>query len=42
MRGFGTLKGFWRCFLKRLNSEIENVSNIIIACGVLHNIVELN
>ena len=41
-RGFGTLKGFWRCFLKRLNSEIENVSNIIIACGVLHNIVELN
>ena len=41
-RGFGTLKGFWRCFLKRLNSEIENVSNVIIACVVLHNTVQLN
>ena len=37
-QAFGLLKARWRCLLKRLDNEIENISNIIIACCVLHNI----
>ena len=32
------LKGRWRCLLKRLNNRLNNVSFIIIASCVLHNI----
>ena len=34
-RGFGILKGPLRCLFKRLDREIENVSNVIIFCVVL-------
>ena len=36
-RGFGILKARWRCLLKRIDSEIKNVLNVIITCVVLHN-----
>ena len=37
-RAFGTLKGRLRCLLKRLDNQLENVSQVIIAYCVLHNI----
>ena len=37
-RAFGLLKGRMRCLLKRLNNRLNNVSFIIIASYVLHNI----
>ena len=40
-RGFGLLKAKWRCLLKRLDHEIENISNVIIACFILHNICQI-
>ena len=40
-RGSEILKARWRCLLKRLDSEIENVSNMIITCVVLHNYVSV-
>ena len=36
-RTFGILKGRWRCLLKRLDNQLENLPQIIIACCVLHN-----
>ena len=36
-RGIGVLKARYRLLLKRLNAEITNVSETIIACIVLHN-----
>ena len=36
-RGIGVLKCRWRILLKRLDAVIENVSNVVIACVVLHN-----
>ena len=36
-RGIGVLKCRWRILLKRLDAVIENVSNGVIACVVLHN-----
>ncbi|XP_066929993.1 uncharacterized protein [Clytia hemisphaerica] len=39
-RGFGILKARWRCLLTRLDAEVENVSDQIIACCVLHNICQ--
>ena len=42
-REIGILKGPWSVFFcKRLDSKIENVSNVIIACFVLHNMFRLN
>ena len=41
-RAFGILKARWRCFLKRLDNQIENVSSIVITCCVLHNICQMN
>ena len=41
-RGFGILKAHWRCLLKRLDSEIEDVSNVIITCVVLHNVCQFS
>ena len=36
--GFGLLKSRWRCLMKRLDNNLENIPKIIIACVVLHNI----
>ena len=41
-RCFGLLKARWRCLLKRLDSEIENIPETIITCAVLHNICQIN
>ena len=41
-RAFGILKARWRCLLKRLDNRIENVSAVVIACCVLHNIYQMN
>lgn len=38
---FGRLKGRWRCLLKRIDSNLDNVPNIISSCVVLHNICEI-
>ena len=38
---FGRLKGRWRCLLKRLDSQLANVHNIVGSCVILHNICEL-
>ena len=40
-QAFGLLKARWRCLLKRLDNEMENVPNVIIACCVLHNICQM-
>ena len=40
-RAFGVLKGHWRCLLKRLDNNLENIPDIILACCVLHNITQL-
>ena len=37
-RAIGLLKGRWRCPLKRLDNRLNNVSFIIIASCILHNI----
>ena len=41
-RWFGILKARWRCHLKGLDSKIENASNLIMTCVVLHNMCQLN
>ena len=41
-RGFGILKARWRCLLKRLHAQLENTSDIIICCIVLHNICQFS
>ena len=41
-RSFGILKARWRCLLKRLDSNLENISHVIITCVVLHNICQSN
>ena len=40
-RAFGVLKGRWRCLLKRLDNNLENIPDIILACCVLYNITQL-
>ena len=39
-KSFGILKTRWRCLLMANEHRIENVSKIIIACCVLHNICQ--
>lgn len=39
-RAFGRLKGRWRCLLKQHESHISLVSQVILACCVLHNFCE--
>ena len=39
---FRRLKGRWRCLLKRLDVRLDNVTNIVAACVVLHNICEFH
>ena len=34
------LKGRWRCLLKRMDFKLKNVTNIVAACVVLHNMCE--
>ena len=41
-RAFGILKARWRRLLKRIDTEISNVSDQIVACSVLHNISQEN
>ena len=37
---FGCLKGRWRCLLKRIDSNLSKVPNMVSSCVVLHNICE--
>ena len=37
---YGRLKGRWRCLLKRLDVDVGDVSQVVTACCVLHNICE--
>ena len=38
---FGRLKGRWRCLLKRMDHQLENVPNVVATCVVLHNMCEM-
>lgn len=38
---FGRLKGRLRCLLKRMDTDVCNVPNIVASCVVLHNVCEL-
>ena len=40
-RAFDLLKQRWRCLLKRLDNRLSNVSFVIIASCVLHNICQI-
>ena len=40
--GFGILKSSWHCLLKRLDSNLENLSSIVITCVVLHIILQFS
>jgi hypothetical protein len=40
--GFGRLKGCWRCLMKRNDVDIHIMSDIVVACCILHNVCELN
>lgn len=37
---FGRLKGRWRILLKRNDTRIQKLPNLVIACCVLHNLCE--
>ena len=39
---YGRLKGRWRCLLKRLDVNVHDVSELVSACCVLHNICEVH
>ena len=41
VNAFGRLKGRWRCLLKRIDSNLINIPNMIGSCVVLHNICEM-
>lgn len=38
---FRSLKGRWRCLLKRIESHVSNVPNIVASCVAQHNICEI-
>ena len=40
-RAFGILKARWRCLPNCLDRNIENLSDVIISCCVLHNICQM-
>ena len=40
-RAFGILKARWRCLLNCLDHSMENLSDVIISCCVLHNICQM-
>nr|XP_054602405.1 uncharacterized protein LOC129164868 [Nothobranchius furzeri] len=37
---FGRLEGWWRCLLKRNDSDVELLKYMVLTCCVLHNICE--
>ena len=39
---YGRLKGRWRCVLKRLDVDVNDVPELVAACCVLHNICEIH
>lgn len=41
-RAFRILKGRWRCLLKKMENQTSNISKVIIACCILHNIRQFN
>ncbi|XP_033103786.1 protein ANTAGONIST OF LIKE HETEROCHROMATIN PROTEIN 1-like [Anneissia japonica] len=36
-RSFGMLKGRWRILMKRNDSELKHIPNMVLACCILHN-----
>ena len=40
-KGFGLLKGRWHCLLKRLDNDVEFVTNVILSSFVLHKITQI-
>ena len=40
-RAFGLLKARWRYLFKRLDNQIENISEVIISCFALHDFYQL-
>ena len=41
-RAFGVLKARWCCLLTLLETNLENVSDVIITCFALHNFCQIN
>ena len=39
---FGRLKARWRRLSKRVDADIDNISSIITACCILHNMCEVH
>lgn len=37
-RAFGVLKNRWRCLLKKMDLDLQNIQSIIAACFILHNV----
>ncbi|XP_037950861.1 protein ALP1-like [Teleopsis dalmanni] len=41
-QAFGRLKGRWRILYKKSDLDVYNMPHVIIACGILHNFVEIS